>query len=309
MSIPSNVLELIGGTPLVRINRVCGSQSEVLAKLEYFNPGGSVKDRVALSMINDAEDRGLIDNKTIIIEPTSGNTGIGLAMVCAVRGYRLVLTMPESASMERRHLLRGYGADLVLTPAEKGMKGAIARAEKMAEEEPRTFIPYQFRNEANPDAHYRTTGPEIWQDSDGRIDILVAGVGTGGTLTGTGRYLREFNPELQIIAVEPEGSPVLAGGKPGKHKIQGIGAGFVPDILETGLIDEIVPVSDEQARLYARRLMREEGLMAGYSAGAAACVASRIAGRAENRGKTVVFIAPDSGERYLSSGLYEEGAV
>lgn len=306
----SNVTELIGATPLVRINRLCGENSEVYAKLEYFNPGSSVKDRIALALIEDGENKGLIKPDTLIVEPTSGNTGIGLAMVCAVKGYRLVLTMPDTVSPERRQILAGYGAELVLTEGAGGMKAAIAKAEEIAAGSADSYIPGQFKNPANPDRHTATTAPEIWQDTEGRVDILVAGVGTGGTLSGTARGLKKMKPELKVYAVEPEGSPVitqtLSGAEtvPGPHKIQGIGAGFIPQNLDTALIDEVIRVGNEDAVEYARRLMKEEGIFGGISAGAAACAAVQIAQRPENEYKVIVFVVPDTGERYLSQGIF-----
>ncbi|MDC7227960.1 MAG: cysteine synthase A [Spirochaetales bacterium] len=307
----SKVTGLIGGTPLVRINRIAGDNAEVWAKLEYFNPGGSVKDRIALALIEDGEKKGLIKPDTVIIEPTSGNTGIGLAMVCAVKGYRIILTMPETVSAERRKILAGFGAELVLTSGKGGMTPAIEKAKELAAEVPSSYIPGQFTNPANPGIHEMTTGPEIWESTGGRIDYFVAGVGTGGTLSGTGRALKKLNPQLKVIAAEPSGSPVISqhlegkGPEPGAHKIQGIGAGFIPDNLDVSVIDEVLRIEDEDAREYARRLMKEEGLFTGISAGAAAKAASIIAARPENRGKTVVFVIPDTGERYLSAGLFD----
>ncbi|HAK46717.1 MAG TPA: cysteine synthase A [Spirochaeta sp.] len=306
----SNITELIGRTPLVRINRLCGDNAEVYAKLEYFNPGSSVKDRIALALIEDGEKRGLIKPDTVIIEPTSGNTGIGLAMVCAVKGYRLILTMPGTVSPERRQILAGFGAELVLTSGAGGMTPAIKRAEELASDISGSYIPGQFTNPANPDRHEITTAPEIWDDTDGRIDILVCGVGTGGTISGTSKGLRKNKPELKVIAVEPLNSPVITqafngeGPNPGKHKIQGIGAGFIPDNLDTEVIDEIVKAADEDALEFSRRLMKEEGIFSGISAGAAAWAAAEIAEREENKGKVVVFVVPDTGERYLSAGIF-----
>ena len=305
-----DVTELIGATPIVRINRICGDSAEVYAKLEYFNPAGSVKDRIALALIEDGEKRGFIKPETLIVEPTSGNTGIGLSMVCAVKGYRLILTMPDTVSAERRQILAGFGAELVLTDGSGGMKAAIAKAEEIAAGSPGSFIPGQFKNPANPSKHTATTAEEIWKDTGGKIDILVCGVGTGGTLSGTARGLRKYNPELKVIAVEPESSPVISqylnSGelKPGPHKIQGIGAGFIPDNLETSLIDEVVRIGDEDAVDFSRRLMKQEGIFAGISGGAAACAASRIAKRPENKYKVIVFVVPDTGERYLSQGIF-----
>ncbi len=303
--IADNVTELIGNTPLVRLRNVTrGAYAEVLAKLEFQNPGGSVKDRIALSMIEAAEAAGKIGPDTIILEPTSGNTGIGLAMVAAAKGYRCTLVMPETMSLERRKLLRAYGAQLVLTPGSEGMRGAIRVANEMAASDPRYFIPQQFENPANPDIHRRTTAEEIWRDTDGQLDIFVSGVGTGGTLTGVGQVLKPRLPHLRIVAVEPADSPVLSGGKPGPHKIQGIGAGFVPGVLETGLIDEIVRVTNDEAFEMARRLPREEGLLVGISSGAAVHAALLVARRPENAGKRIVVVVPSNGERYLSTALF-----
>ncbi len=300
----ANVTALIGNTPLVQIR---SQGATVLAKLEWFNPGGSVKDRIGFAMIDAAEQAGLIaPSRTVIIEPTSGNTGIGLAMVAAARGYKMILTMPDSMSIERRKLLKGFGAQVVLTPASEGMRGAIARAEAIAAETPGGWIPQQFTNAANPAVHRRTTAQEIWNDTDGNIDIFVAGVGTGGTVTGVGEILREFNPNIKIVAVEPEASPVLSGGQPGPHKIQGIGAGFVPAVLNTDVYSEVIKVSNDDTFATARRLAKEEGLMVGISSGAAAYASALLASRPENAGKTIVFISASNGERYLSTALFPD---
>jgi cysteine synthase A len=300
--IAENITSLIGKTPLVKINKLVNPDGgELLGKCEFFNPGGSVKDRIALNMIEDAEQKGLIGKNTVIIEPTSGNTGVGLALVAAVKGYRLILTMPESMSIERRKLLKKFGAELVLTPAANGMKGAIAKAIEIASENPDSFIPQQFKNAANPSIHRSTTAEEIWADTDGKIDIFVSGVGTGGTITGVGEVLKQRNPNVKIIAVEPEASPVLSGGQPGPHKIQGIGAGFVPDVLNTAIYDDIIKVSNDDAIEMAHKAATHEGLLIGYSAGAALKVGIDLANRPENKGKRIVVVLCDTGERYLST--------
>jgi cysteine synthase A len=305
MKIYDNVLEVIGGTPLILLNRIAKDlRCTVAAKLESRNPGGSVKDRICLGMINEAEAQGLVNEDTVIIEPTSGSTGIGLAMVAAVKRYRLILTMPDTMSIERRNLLRAYGAELVLTSGAEGMKGAIEKAEELASKIPNSFIPKQFKNSANPGTHRKTTAVEIWNDTEGKIDILVAGVGTGGTITGVAEYIKSKKPEFKAIAVEPFNSPVLSGGKPGAHKIQGIGAGFVPDVLNMNLIDEIFKVKDEDAVETARLLATKEGLFVGISAGAAVFAALEVAKRKENEKKLLVVILPDTGERYLSTSLF-----
>ena len=301
--------QLIGGTPLLelsRLEREEGLEARILAKLECFNPAGSTKDRAARAMLDDAEARGLLRPGSVVIEPTSGNTGIGLASVAAARGYRVIIVMPETMSMERRLLMKAYGAELVLTEGAEGMKGAIARAEELAAEIPGSFIPGQFVNPANPAAHRASTGPEIWEDTGGKVDIFVAGVGTGGTITGVGQYLKEKNPAVKIVAVEPQDSPVLGGGCPGPHGIQGIGAGFVPAVLDTGVYDEIIPVSGEDAYTAGRRVGRTEGVLVGISSGAAVWAALTLARRSENRGKTIVALLPDGGDRYLSTPMFAE---
>ncbi len=308
--IAADSTELIGNTPLVRLNHITkGLGAEVIAKLESFNPLSSVKDRIGVAMIVDAEARGLINKDTVIVEPTSGNTGIALAFVCAARGYRLILTMPETMSLERRQLLTILGAEVILTPGAEGMPGAIKKAEQLAAENRNYFIPQQFENPANPEIHRLTTAEEIWRDTVGRVDILVAGVGTGGTITGISEVLKTRKPGFKAVAVEPAGSPVLSGGKAGPHKIQGIGAGFVPDVFRPDLIDEIITVNNEDAGLAARRLAREEGILAGISSGAAVWAALKVAGRPENKGKLIVVILPDTGERYLSTWLFQESSA
>ncbi|MBR0235599.1 MAG: cysteine synthase A [Clostridia bacterium] len=308
-NIYKGTLGLIGNTPLVEITNIENElmlDATVLVKLEYFNPAGSVKDRVAKAMIEDAEQKGLLKEGSVIIEPTSGNTGIGLASIAAAKGYRVILTMPETMSVERRNILKAYGAEIVLTEGAKGMTGAIAKAEELAKKTPNSFIPGQFTNPANPAAHKATTGPEIWKDTDGGVDIFVAGVGTGGTVTGVGEYLKEQNPAVKVVAVEPESSPVLSKGTAGPHKIQGIGAGFVPEVLNTGVYDEIIPVANDDAFTAAKLLARKEGISVGISSGAALCAAISLAKRAENRGKVIVALLPDSGDRYYSTPLFTE---
>ena len=307
MKVFEQASDLIGNTPLVRLNGYQKEKkldAELLAKLEYFNPAGSVKDRVALYMLLDAQEKGLLKRDSVIIEPTSGNTGIGLAAVAAEKGIRTIIVMPDTMSIERRNILKAYGAELVLTDGKLGMKGAIAKANELAEEIPHSFIPGQFTNDANPLAHYKTTGPEIWKDTDGDVDILVAGVGTGGTLSGAGRYLKEQNPDIQVVAVEPKDSPVLSEGRAGSHKLQGIGAGFVPRTLDIDIYDEVIPVTTQQAYDAVRLLAREDAILAGISSGAALYAAEVLAKRPENRGKRIVIIIPDSGEKYLSEPVF-----
>lgn len=309
MKVYSAITELVGGTPLLELTgteKAEGLEAKLYAKLEYFNPAGSVKDRVAVEMIDDAEAKGLLKKGSVIIEPTSGNTGIGLAMVAAARGYRLIIAMPETMSIERRNLMKAYGAELVLTDGAKGMTGAIEKAEELSKEIPGSFIPSQFTNLANPQAHYKSTGAEIWNDTDGKVDIFVAGVGTGGTISGTGRYLKEKNPDVKVIAVEPKSSPVLSEGKAGPHKIQGIGAGFVPDILDTSVYDEIIAVDNDDAFAAGKAVARNEGFLVGISSGAAVYAAVQLAKRPENKGKTIVALLPDTGERYLSTPMFSE---
>ena len=309
MRLYERVTDLIGGTPLLELKNYQAAlalHATILAKLEYFNPAGSVKDRIAKAMIDDAEAKGILKTGAVIIEPTSGNTGIGLASVAAARGYKIILTMPETMSAERRSLLKAYGAELVLTDGAQGMKGAIAKAQELAAETPNSFIPSQFTNPANPTAHRDTTGPEIWNDTDGKVDVFVAGVGTGGTLSGVGEYLKAQNPNIKIVAVEPASSPVLSKGTPGSHEIQGIGAGFVPETLNTNIYDEIVPVENEAAFETGRLLARKEGILVGISSGAAVFAAAELAKRPENKGKIIVALLPDTGERYLSTPMFTE---
>ena len=309
MKVYEKITDLIGGTPLLKLtnyNEQKNLEATIYGKLEYFNPAGSVKDRIAKAMIDDAEEKGLLKPDSVIIEPTSGNTGIGLAAVAASRGYKIILTMPETMSVERRNLLKAYGAELVLTEGAKGMKGAIAKAQELADQTPNSFIPSQFTNTANPAVHKATTGPEIWKDTDGKVDIFVAGVGTGGTVSGVGEYLKTQNPNIKVVAVEPAGSPVLSKGTPGPHKIQGIGAGFVPDTLNTDIYDEIITVENDDAFETGRTLARKEGLLVGISSGASVFAATELAKRPENKGKIIVALLPDTGERYLSTPMFSE---
>lgn len=310
MRVYKNVFELIGNTPLVELTNYennHGLDARLIGKVEYFEPAGSIKDRIAKAMIDEAEANGLLDADTVIIEPTSGNTGIGLAAIAAARGNRIIIVMPDTMSVERRKLMRAYGAELVLTPGAEGMKGAIAKAEELAGEIPNSFIPSQFTNPANPTIHYRTTGPEIWEATDGEVDILVAGVGTGGTISGTGAYLKEQNPDVQVVAVEPANSPVLTEGRSGSHGIQGIGAGFVPETLDTDVYDEVITITNEEAFEAGRELAAHDGLLVGISSGAAVAAAAKLAQRPENAGKNIVVILPDTGERYLSSAMFDFG--
>ena len=309
MKVYQRIIDTVGHTPLVKLTNIEAKynlHAKIYAKVESFNPAGSVKDRIAKAMIEDAEKRGLINKDTVLVEPTSGNTGIGLSMVAASKGLRIILTMPETMSMERRNLLKAYGAELVLTEGSKGMKGAIAKAEELAKEIPNAFIPSQFTNPANPNIHYLTTGPEIYEDLDGQLDFFVAGVGTGGTISGTGKYLKEQNPNIKVVAVEPETSPVLSKGTPGPHKIQGIGAGFIPATLDTSIYDEIITIGNEEAMEMGRESARTEGLLVGISSGAAMKAAIKLAQREENKGKTIVVLLPDTGERYLSTAMFAE---
>ena len=309
MKIYEQITDLIGSTPLVKLKNYSanrGLEANVVGKVEFFNPAGSVKDRIAKAMLDDAEAKGLLNKDSVIIEPTSGNTGIGLASVAASRGYKVILTMPETMSVERRNLLKAYGAQLVLTEGAKGMKGAIAKAQELAAETPNSFIPSQFTNPANPAIHRATTGPEIWEDTDGKVDIFVAGVGTGGTVSGVGEYLKSQNPNVKVVAVEPAGSPVLSKGTPGPHKIQGIGAGFVPETLDTKIYDEIITVENDDAFATGRALAREDGMLVGISSGAAVFAATQLAKRPENKGKIIVALLPDTGERYLSTPMFAD---
>ena len=309
MALKQHIFETIGNTPLVELTNIekkFDLKARLVAKVEFFNPGGSVKDRIALAMIEDAERKGLINKDTLIIEPTSGNTGIGLAMVCASKGYHIIICMPETMSVERRKLMKAYGAELVLTDGSKGMKGAIAMANEIAERNPNSFIPSQFTNKVNPETHYKTTGREIFHDLDGKVDIFVAGVGTGGTISGVGKFLKEQNKNIKVIAVEPETSPVLSQGVSGPHKIQGIGAGFIPDTLNTSIYDEIMPISNDDAFSTGRMVAKTEGLLVGISSGAALCAAIELARKEENKGKTIVVLLPDTGERYLSTAMFED---
>jgi len=307
MKIYDDITQTIGNTPLVRLAKIDkGLPGNIIGKVESFNPLSSVKDRIGLAMIEDAEQKNKLKKGTVVIEPTSGNTGIALAFVCAAKGYRLILTMPDTMSVERRMLLKIFGAELVLTPGEKGMKGAVEKAEELAKNTPNSFMPQQFENEANPEIHRKTTAQELWKDTDGQIDIFVLGIGTGGTLTGVGEVLKDKNPGIKLVGVEPESSPVLSGGEPGSHKIQGIGAGFIPKVLKKELLDEIITISDEEAGEFSRRLAREEGMLVGISAGAAVAAAVKVASREKNTGKNIVVILPDSGERYLSTWLFED---